>query len=87
MVVNKSGPHRFSYTCQESVFDPCGTCTDVLGHILVCDGVSETVHLLDQNGGFLSFIVSEQQGIEYPRGVCVWMMRTIAMWDNGTPTQ
>ncbi|XP_078329850.1 uncharacterized protein LOC111113508 [Crassostrea virginica] len=71
VVVNKSGQHRFSYTGQGSMFRPYGICTDVLGHILVCDTVSETVHLLDQDGGFLSIILSEQQGIERPRGVCV----------------
>ncbi|XP_078329851.1 uncharacterized protein LOC111117816 [Crassostrea virginica] len=71
VVVNKSGQHRFSYRGQGSVFRPYGICTDVLGHILVCDFVSDTVHLLDQNGGFLSIILSEQQGIKRPRGVCV----------------
>ncbi|XP_078329836.1 uncharacterized protein LOC111114735 isoform X1 [Crassostrea virginica] len=71
VVVNKSGQHRFSYTGQGSEFYPYGICTDVLGHILVCDTVSETVHLLNQDGGFLSIILSEQQGIEYPRGLCV----------------
>ncbi|XP_078329840.1 uncharacterized protein LOC111111650 isoform X1 [Crassostrea virginica] len=69
--VNKSGQHRFSYTGQRLEFCPYGICTDVLGHILVCDIVSKTVHLLDQDGGFLSVILSTQQGIEYPRGVCV----------------
>nr|XP_022312756.1 tripartite motif-containing protein 5-like [Crassostrea virginica] len=71
VVVNKSGQHRFSYTGQGSEFRPYGICTDVLGHILVCDHVSESVHLLDQGGGFLSLILSEQQGIKSPRGVCV----------------
>nr|XP_022312753.1 tripartite motif-containing protein 3-like isoform X1 [Crassostrea virginica]XP_022312754.1 tripartite motif-containing protein 3-like isoform X1 [Crassostrea virginica] len=71
VVVNKSGQHRFSYTGQGSVFDPYGICTDVLGHILVCESLSNTVHLLDQDGGFLSFILSEQQGIRSPCGVCV----------------
>ena len=52
------------------MFFPWGICTDVLGHILVCDSVSETVHMLDQDGGFLSVILSEQ-GIKCPRGVCV----------------
>ncbi|XP_078327960.1 uncharacterized protein LOC111117809 [Crassostrea virginica] len=70
VVVNKSGQHRFSYTGQGLRFDPYGICTDVLGHILVCDSVSETVHMLDQDGGFLSVILSEQ-GIKRPRGVCV----------------
>ncbi|XP_022308908.2 uncharacterized protein LOC111114740 [Crassostrea virginica] len=87
VVVNKSGQHRFSYTGQGSVFRPFGICTDVLGHILVCDILSNTVHLLDPDGGFLSVILSPQQGIEYPRCVCVWMMKTISMWDNSAPTQ
>ncbi|XP_078329843.1 uncharacterized protein LOC144624246 [Crassostrea virginica] len=71
VVVNKSGQHRFSYTGQGSGFRPWGICTDVLGHILVCDTVSKTVHLLNQDGGFLSRILSEQQGIDNPQGVCM----------------
>ena len=73
VVVNKSGQHRFSYTGQGSRFCPYGICTDVLGHILVCDTSlnSQSVHLLDQDGGFLSIILSSQQGINHPRGVCV----------------
>nr|XP_022340402.1 E3 ubiquitin-protein ligase TRIM71-like [Crassostrea virginica] len=71
VVVNKSGQHRFSYTGQGSEFNPFGICTDVLDHILVCDLASESVHLLHQDGGFLSIILSPQQGIKYPRDVCV----------------
>nr|XP_022297076.1 tripartite motif-containing protein 5-like isoform X1 [Crassostrea virginica]XP_022297077.1 tripartite motif-containing protein 5-like isoform X1 [Crassostrea virginica] len=71
VVVNKSGQHRFSYTGQQSGLFPNGICTDVLGHILVCESFSDTVRLLDQDGGFLSVILSPQQGIEFPRGVCV----------------
>nr|XP_022341355.1 uncharacterized protein LOC111135511 [Crassostrea virginica]XP_022341356.1 uncharacterized protein LOC111135511 [Crassostrea virginica]XP_022341358.1 uncharacterized protein LOC111135511 [Crassostrea virginica] len=71
VVVDNSGQHRFSYTGQESGFYPYGICTDVLGHILVCDRASNTVHLLNQDGGFLSFILSSQQGVKYPFGVCV----------------
>ncbi|XP_062621401.1 tripartite motif-containing protein 2-like [Saccostrea cucullata] len=71
VVVNKSGQHRFSYTGQGSEFDPFGICTDILGHILVCDYVSETVHLLDQDGQFLSLLLTQQQGVRRPRSVCV----------------
>ncbi|XP_062615973.1 tripartite motif-containing protein 2-like [Saccostrea cucullata] len=71
VVVNKSGQHRFSYTGQESGFDPYGICTDVLGHILVCDNHSNTVHLLDQDGQFLSLLLTQQQGVQYPLSVCV----------------
>ncbi|XP_052679418.1 uncharacterized protein LOC128160175 [Crassostrea angulata] len=71
VTVDKSGQHRFSYTGQGSGILPFGLCTDVLGHILVCDGISETVHLLDQDGQFLSLLLTPQHGIKYPRSVCV----------------
>uniref|UniRef100_A0A8W8LQ51 B box-type domain-containing protein n=1 Tax=Magallana gigas TaxID=29159 RepID=A0A8W8LQ51_MAGGI len=71
VVVDKSGQHRFSYTRQGSEFNPYGICTDVLGHILVCDDISETVHLLDQDGQFLSLLLAEQQGVGWPCSVCV----------------
>ena len=73
VVVDKSGQHRFSYTGQRLGFNPCGICTDVLGHILVCDTYlfSNTVDLLDQDGQFLSVLLTGQQGIDYPISVCV----------------
>ncbi|XP_062595263.1 uncharacterized protein LOC134256600 [Saccostrea cucullata] len=71
VVVNKSGQHRFSYTGQKSRFWPFGICTDVLGHIMVCDSNSESVHLLDQDGQFLSLLLTQQQGVRRPRSVCV----------------
>ncbi|XP_062579039.1 tripartite motif-containing protein 2-like [Saccostrea cucullata] len=71
VVVNKLGQHRFSYTGQEPRFRPYGICTDVLGHILVCDNFSNTVHLLDQDGQFLSLLLTQQQGVYLPSSVCV----------------
>uniref|UniRef100_K1PL85 B box-type domain-containing protein n=1 Tax=Magallana gigas TaxID=29159 RepID=K1PL85_MAGGI len=68
VVVDKSGQHRFSYKGQGSGFTPFGICTDLLGHILVCDA---TVHLLDQDGQFLSLVLASQQGGKYPCSVCV----------------
>ncbi|XP_062583897.1 uncharacterized protein LOC134245639 [Saccostrea cucullata] len=71
VVVVKSGKHRFSYKGQKSGFRPWGICTDVLGHILVCDSYNESVHLLDQDGQFLSLLLTPQQGVMHPRSVCV----------------
>ena len=71
VVVDKSGQHRFSYTGQRSKFDPYGICTDVLGHILVCDEISEKAHLLNRDGQFLSLLLLRQQGVKYPGSVCV----------------
>ncbi|XP_052682114.1 E3 ubiquitin-protein ligase TRIM71-like [Crassostrea angulata] len=71
VVVNKSGQHRFSYTGQGSEFYPRGVCTDRLGHILVCDICSNTVHLLDQVGQFLCLLLKQQEGAWSPCNVCV----------------
>eukprot|EP00105_Crassostrea_gigas_P037700 XP_019921848.1 PREDICTED: uncharacterized protein LOC105326173 [Crassostrea gigas] len=71
VVVDKSGQYRFSYTGQGSGFISFGICTDELCHILVCDTNSETVHLLDQDGQFLTLLLTEQQGVDHPRSVCL----------------
>ena len=86
VVVNKSGQHRFSYIGHGSEFRPYGICTDVLGHILVYDSVSDTVHLLDQDGGFFSVILSSQQGIENPRDVCVDEENNLYVGQHNTNT-
>ncbi|XP_078329165.1 uncharacterized protein LOC144623995 isoform X1 [Crassostrea virginica] len=83
VVVEKPGKHRFSYKSQESRFCPFGICTDYLGHILLCDDVSGTVHLLDQDGGFLSVILSPQQGIV---GMCVDDENNLYVGQNLTNT-
>nr|XP_011423245.2 uncharacterized protein LOC105325403 [Crassostrea gigas] len=71
VVVDKSGQHRFSYTGQGSKFYPRGVCTDLLGHILVCDCCNDTVDLLDQDGQFLCLLLTQQQGVGHPYSVCV----------------
>jgi tripartite motif-containing protein 2/3 len=88
VVVNKSGHHRFSYTGQGSWFYPLGICTDVLGHILVCDWNSNSVHLLDQDGQFLSLLLTPQHRVGYPRSVCVDDENNlyVGQYDNNTVT-
>ncbi|XP_056002847.1 uncharacterized protein LOC125667384 [Ostrea edulis] len=88
VVVDKSGRHRFDYTGRQSEdssymyhsfytglqlhFSPRGICTDVLGHVLVCDVYNDSVHLLDQDGQFLSLLLTgEQHGIDHPAALCV----------------
>lgn len=71
VVVTGSGQHRFSYTGQGSDFNPHGLCTDILGHILICDVQSKAVYLLDPDGQFLSLIVKELEAEHCPLSVCV----------------
>nr|XP_034312129.1 uncharacterized protein LOC117684383 [Crassostrea gigas] len=80
VVVNKSGQHRFSYKGQGSEFCPFGICTDLLGHIMVGNVPNfglynltfiNNVHLLDQDGQFLSLLLTQKQSIHYPCSLCV----------------
>nr|XP_034312026.1 uncharacterized protein LOC117684363 [Crassostrea gigas]XP_034312027.1 uncharacterized protein LOC117684363 [Crassostrea gigas] len=90
VAVNKSGKYRFSYTGRGSEFLPFGIYTDLLGHIIVCDGHSDTINIVDQDGQFLSLLLTKQQGIMYPPGLCVddennlhvgqWGSNTVAVY-------
>lgn len=58
VVTERGGRHRFTYKgLLGSGLEPHGICTDSLSHILVCDGRSRTIHLLDQDGQLLSHLL------------------------------
>lgn len=62
VVTERRGRHRFSYTGHPigSGLQPGGICTDALSNILVCDGRSGRVQLLDKDGQFLSYLLLKQ---------------------------
>jgi hypothetical protein len=60
--------HRFDYTD----FRPRGICTNANGQVLVCDRLNSNVHLLDQDGNFLSLLLTRNQHeIFRPLALCV----------------
>ncbi|XP_062606099.1 uncharacterized protein LOC134267909 [Saccostrea cucullata] len=79
VVVTASGEYLFSYSGHhsQSEFRPTGICTDVLGHILVCNSYYSlnenfsSVHLLDINGQFLSLLLTPEQCPPSPRALCI----------------
>nr|XP_034309971.1 uncharacterized protein LOC105327789 [Crassostrea gigas] len=68
VVTERGGRHRFSYTGPQSgsVLRPLGICTDALSHILVCDGDTKTVQMLDKDGQFLSHLLTKSQEMGEP---------------------
>lgn len=76
VVVDEFGRHRFNYKGYHSLpeFNPRGICTDVFGHILVCNHSyhDPSVHLLDENGHFLtSLLPKHRYNEDLPQDVCV----------------
>ncbi|XP_062620582.1 uncharacterized protein LOC134282151 [Saccostrea cucullata] len=71
VVTDSRGRHRFSYRGPPSGSGlmPRGICTDALSHILVCDEYTGTVHIIDQDGLFLTQIETKQHGIDTPCGL------------------
>ncbi|XP_056003830.1 uncharacterized protein LOC125672861 [Ostrea edulis] len=70
VVTERGGRHRFSYTGPPSGSSlyPLGICTDALSHILVCDGNTDTVQMIDKDGHFLSLLLTEH-GINIPHSL------------------
>ncbi|XP_061185529.1 uncharacterized protein LOC133193584 [Saccostrea echinata] len=66
VVTERGGRYRFSYTGLSGYsLHPRGICTDALSRILVCDSYTNTVELIDQNGNFLSKILTQQDGLHF----------------------
>ncbi|XP_062569592.1 E3 ubiquitin-protein ligase TRIM71-like [Saccostrea cucullata] len=74
VVLNKSGNFRFIYDGKvresKDEFKPIGVATDSLGHILIADNANNSVHLISQDGEFLSFILTKDM-ITKPRGISI----------------
>eukprot|EP00105_Crassostrea_gigas_P036570 XP_019920718.1 PREDICTED: uncharacterized protein LOC105323109 [Crassostrea gigas] len=87
VVTERGGRHRFSYTGPPSGSRllPLGICTDALSHILVCDGITKTVQMINKDGRFLSHLLTESQEMDRP-----WSLRYdvnthrlwVGSWDN-----
>lgn len=71
VVTSREGIYRFSYEGHPSGSGlmPWAICADALSHILVCDENTHTVHLIDRDGRFLSYLLIRPQGVFTPRSL------------------
>ncbi|XP_062587967.1 uncharacterized protein LOC134249619 [Saccostrea cucullata] len=71
VVTDRRGRHRFSYTGPPSGprLYPYGVCTDALSHILVCDGTTYSVQMIDEGGHFLARLLTKRDGVYNPHSL------------------
>ncbi|XP_052694678.1 uncharacterized protein LOC128172975 [Crassostrea angulata] len=79
VVTDNEGDHRFTYQGNGYGIFPRGICTDALSHILVCDGLNLTVHILDKDGQFLSYLFIRPSGIFSPLSLS-YDVKTHRLW-------
>lgn len=58
VAIGCGGNHRFTYRGHPGVnIHPFGVCTDAFSHILLSDINSGSIHMLDENGQFLKYLL------------------------------
>ena len=63
---------KYEYTGQGNIdFHPMDLCTDSAGRVLITDSESNTVHILDRDGRFLQYLLTEEQGLWDPVSINV----------------
>ena len=50
---------------------PYGLCTDVYGHVLVADNWNHRVHMLAEDGRFIRFLLTKDDGLKWPQALAV----------------
>lgn len=71
VVTMHRGRYRFSYTGHPSgsKLRPWGICTDALSHILVCNGVTKSIQMINKDGQFLLDLPRKTVGIFSPHSL------------------
>ncbi|KAJ8321866.1 hypothetical protein KUTeg_000337 [Tegillarca granosa] len=75
VVVNKKGEYRYKYPesllSSQRIGDCFGIACDNRGCILVSDCGNHTIHLIDMDGMFIQFILTQQHGVYKPTGLSI----------------
>ena len=72
IAVGSDGKLRYEYAGQGDIeFTPADVCTDQMGHVLITDIVNHQIHILDQEGQFIRYIMTSQQGLRFPNTIAV----------------
>ena len=76
IVVDKDFTVRFMYdgnvgSGDVTKFTPRDICCDSVGHILIADFRNRLIHMLDEDGRFIRYLLTKEDDLSYPHGICV----------------
>ena len=74
LAIGADGQLHFEYSGQSdhhNEFSPTDVCTDHKGHVLIVEFWNCCVHMLDQDGQFIQYILTSQQGLNNPINIDV----------------
>lgn len=93
VVTDRGGKHRFTFTRHPSgsTISPRGVCTDSLSHILVVDVATQTIIMINNDGHFLSYLLTISQNMHHIGCLCYdfhtsrlwvgsWKMRRVSVY-------
>ena len=77
IAVDRLGVYRYSYGGKMRAFgvskdiDVCSVATDSVGHVIITDFQGDKIHMLNQDGNFLRYIIPHGIELKFPRALCV----------------
>ncbi|KAJ8318906.1 hypothetical protein KUTeg_003997 [Tegillarca granosa] len=87
VAVSESGTKRFIYDGKErklqNSFNPRYVVTDKYGNILIADYYNSAVHVLDQDGKFIKYLITGEHGCDKPFGMDINSSDRLWLYNNG----
>ena len=86
LALDKDYKVRFEYTGPDDRgFYPWGICTDNAGRVLITDINNNRVHILDEDGKFLQYLIIEEPGLKWPVSIDVDSVGNlwVGEWEGG----
>ncbi|XP_022328640.2 uncharacterized protein LOC111127653 [Crassostrea virginica] len=71
IAVNQSGMFQYSYGGEKRASELSSVTTDTVGHVFISDFRGDKIHMLDQYGKFLRYIIPHGERIDHPRAICM----------------
>ena len=71
IAVNQSGMFQYSYGGEKRASELSSVTTDTVGHVFISDFRGDKIHMLDQYGKFLRYIIPRGERIDHPRAICM----------------